>query len=354
MIVDEQIDENAKNFGIEPLPNLEFKFVCANTLIPLDEGPNSLFDTDLELKKHLIDLRDRYYASTRKVDKVKIRKEYLFSIQKEGELFASKRELQLRDYNPFNPLNSTNFYDPELMHGVGSFDVVIGNPPYGAKLSEEDILNFRKKYTLKTSETAILFIEKGFLLLKSYGIESYIIPKSFSFASNYSQVRDYMKESLYLLGDTGKAFEEVKIEACIVLFKKDEILKDYKSIKYNLNKEFKTVSIIDKELKDIFGFFPNGLEENEIKIGLKILQAGINLNDISENSRGESIQKKITNEGTLNVIGGKEIDRFRVRSSKGCIREEDVNHKSRINNNSLLVQNIIAHLTKPFDHMYTK
>ncbi|MEO0059340.1 MAG: hypothetical protein RLZZ312_987, partial [Bacteroidota bacterium] len=38
LIIDENIDDNADNRGIVPLPNLEFKFVTANTLIGLDEG----------------------------------------------------------------------------------------------------------------------------------------------------------------------------------------------------------------------------------------------------------------------------------------------------------------------------
>ena len=37
LIVDEHIDENKPNRGIEPLPNLEFKFVTADTLIKLPE-----------------------------------------------------------------------------------------------------------------------------------------------------------------------------------------------------------------------------------------------------------------------------------------------------------------------------
>ena len=47
LIVDEKIDKNQENFGIEPLPNLEFKFVCANTLIPLDINMKSAINDDV-------------------------------------------------------------------------------------------------------------------------------------------------------------------------------------------------------------------------------------------------------------------------------------------------------------------
>lgn len=47
LIVDEKIDRTLDNFGIEPLPNLEFKFVCANTLIPLRINTIDKINNDL-------------------------------------------------------------------------------------------------------------------------------------------------------------------------------------------------------------------------------------------------------------------------------------------------------------------
>ncbi len=230
---------------IDPLPNLDFKFVCANTLIALDEGPNSLFDTDIELKKHLIDLRDKYYAATRKVDKGKIRKEYLFSIQKGGELFASKRELQLRDYNPFNPLNSTNFYDPELMHGVESFDVVIGNPPYvqlqkfARTQIQKDLENEKYQTFAKTGDLYALFYEKGLNLTSlDSGLLCYITSNKWMRAGYGESLRRYfVQHNPLLLLDLGSGvFESATVDSNILL------------IQNTLNKgETKAVTIKDNK-----------------------------------------------------------------------------------------------------------
>ena len=35
LIVDEELDDTKQNRGVEPLPNLDFKFVTANTLLAL-------------------------------------------------------------------------------------------------------------------------------------------------------------------------------------------------------------------------------------------------------------------------------------------------------------------------------
>src|SRR5699024_3708198 len=52
LIVDENVDDQKPNRGVEPLPNLEFKFVTADTLIELpEEQQRGLFDNFEELQK---------------------------------------------------------------------------------------------------------------------------------------------------------------------------------------------------------------------------------------------------------------------------------------------------------------
>lgn len=55
LIVDEDDSRD-----VAPLPNLDFKFVCANSLIPLDESKADLFN-DPELHKQLAEIRQTYF-----------------------------------------------------------------------------------------------------------------------------------------------------------------------------------------------------------------------------------------------------------------------------------------------------
>ncbi|NLK63414.1 MAG: hypothetical protein GX287_08205 [Fusobacteria bacterium] len=256
-------------------------------------------------------------------------------------------------WNPYEQNKSADFFDPEFMFGEKEkFDIVIGNPPYGAKLSQCNIEEIKKNYLLKTTETAILFIEKGYNLLKSKGVKSYIIPKSFTFASNYSNCRDYLKNNIKLIVDCGKAFENVKLETVIVLSLKGSILNNYSSITYDTEKFFKNEIIIKKEVSSKFGFYLNNVKEEEINIAIKILNSSVYLKDIATNTRGETLQKYISNTGKYKIIGGKEIDRYKIRGVKGYIDEKFIkSEKSKIKDNSLLTQNIIAHITKPIEHI---
>ena len=65
LVVDERIDDTLENRGIEPLPNLDFKFVTANTLVglPTTSGSTSqmgLFEDDAGIKE-LKEVRDMFF-----------------------------------------------------------------------------------------------------------------------------------------------------------------------------------------------------------------------------------------------------------------------------------------------------
>lgn len=289
--------ENLKK--VEPLPNLDFKFVCANTLIPLDDGSNGLFDGDTNLKEELIKLRDQYYAATRKIDKEKIRKEYLKLINT-GSLFASQRELQLKDYNPFNPLNSSGFYDPTLMHGVEAFDVVIGNPPYvNVKNSKQE--SYKSIYGLYY-KTAVgqfdlfgLFTEKGNHL--SDKIVCFIVPKPLINNENYESVRKVLLENGLFLVVTGSDIFEAGVESCIFLtnkkYKNDafNVLKFYKD--QGFVKERTASKLISKELP--FNMLPLEFDLGGYKVIKTIENGSVTLKDFLQGKeivRGVECGKK--------------------------------------------------------------
>ena len=76
----------------------------------------------------------------------------------------------------------------------GGFDCVIGNPPYGAVLGEEDIAYLRRGYATATSEldTYGLFIEKATNVCKSQGRISMIIPTGWYSGVRFSSLRRFV------------------------------------------------------------------------------------------------------------------------------------------------------------------
>jgi len=200
LVVDENIDESKPNRGIEPLPNLEFKFVTADTLIklPEDNGQRGLFDNYEEMQE-LEELRNDYIQSYGK-KKEQLKKRFLTVQQKmfkdQLSLFADQksRAYQLSTWNPFGH-DKSDWFDSKWMFGIEKFDVVIGNPPY---VSHDKIFNtkyIKKNYNVFESfaDMYCYFIEAGVNNLSDEGVLSYITSNSF-LRTNYGRpLRNFIK-----------------------------------------------------------------------------------------------------------------------------------------------------------------
>jgi type I restriction-modification system DNA methylase subunit/REP element-mobilizing transposase RayT len=109
----------------------------------------------------------------------------------------------------------------------GGFDVVIGNPPYGADL--KDSVSFLKSYykTFSLSgESYILFIEKSFKLLRYNGRLGFIIPDTYLNLEFSYPIREYLLqnsiiEEIVLL--PAKVFESATVDTTNLIIQKKKI-----------------------------------------------------------------------------------------------------------------------------------
>ena len=188
LICDQRTNRNkAQNRGVRPLPNLETKFVAADTLISLDRGPDQLLLTDLRLPKlerELAAIRHRHFAAQRRRDKLALQKRDAeireeIAVVLSGSMSAKATHL-LAAWNPYNQNTFAGFFDPVWMYGIADgFDIVIGNPPYvqiqkfpNAQKQKWTEQNYRTYAA--TSDIYCLFYERGVDLLKTGGHLCYI------------------------------------------------------------------------------------------------------------------------------------------------------------------------------------
>lgn len=205
LIVDENIDETKSNRGIEPLPNLEFKFVTADTLINLpEEKQRSMFDNFEELQQ-LEDLRNEYIQSSGKA-KVRVKEHFIKVQQKiakdQSSLFAdvNSKAYKLGNWNPFGNEKS-DWFDPKWMFGVEKFDVVIGNPPYVSHDKISNLATLKRSFKVYEpfADLYCYFIEKGINLLTENGILNFITSNSF-LRTNYGKpLRSFVSEEVDIL-----------------------------------------------------------------------------------------------------------------------------------------------------------
>ncbi|HAF07741.1 MAG: hypothetical protein XD76_0533 [candidate division TA06 bacterium 32_111] len=229
LIVDQKFNEE-ENIEIEPLPNLEFKFVCANTLI----GLTKVFDIQShEIQNLIIELKEKVstYFYSHSVEKEKTKKE-IEEIQK--ELFETMliwketrskeytSQLHLSNWNPFSG-ETSDWFDPEWMLGVtDGFDIVIGNPPYVSTkgVNEKDKKILKEHYDFE-DDLYNHFYFKGIDLLKDNGILAYISSKTFWTIQTKKNLRELLlKNKLLHLVDTANPFESAMVDTCITIVQK--------------------------------------------------------------------------------------------------------------------------------------
>ena len=77
LVLDQKVDRGKENLGIRALPNLETKFVAANTLIGLDRPAQLTFkNPDIEKKeKELKQIRHKYFNAKTRTEKTRYQKE---------------------------------------------------------------------------------------------------------------------------------------------------------------------------------------------------------------------------------------------------------------------------------------
>lgn len=196
------VDDYQDNKKVNPLPNLEFKFVSANSLVELETQGEIWANPELE--NELSKIRNKYFRATTISSKNKWQKKY-YDITQQTDLFEDRRNEQLKTFDPFNNVSSATFYDNEFMFGVSEgFDIVIGNPPYinFQNMSTLDRETYRKsKYETYSSRGDIytLFYEQGVNLLNKGGVLSYITSNKWMRAGYGKNLRKYFVNSTYPL-----------------------------------------------------------------------------------------------------------------------------------------------------------
>lgn len=225
---------------IEPLPNLDFNFVCCNSLIPLDKSNYqiTIFDSFENEGKHTL-LREKYFnthdSSEKSLLKNEFRELYNDVMNKSNE---DKRVNQLLSWNPFESDKSSLFFDSRTMFNFDGFDIIIGNPPYinFGDISEESKKIYKTlKYLTYDAQGDIytLFFEMGVNNLKDNGLLAFITSNKWLRASYGEKLRNFFIDSSnpkYLIDLGSGVFESATVDTSILIIEKSENLHSVKAI----------------------------------------------------------------------------------------------------------------------------
>lgn len=305
LICDCEKDASKPNFGIPTLPNLETKFVSANSLVAKKKKPaqGNLFENpEIEpTKNELAEIRHKHFsaksASTkhRLREKDQVLRDKLAKLLSDDDNFAPEDAKQLAAWNPYDQNAVSPFFDPEWMFGVADgFDIVIGNPPYiqlqnnGSELAQ---LYEECGYSTfaRTGDIYCLFYERGWQLLKKNGHLCYITSNKWMRAGYGEKTRGFFanKTNPMLLIDFAgvKIFESATVDTNILLFSKSS--NQHKTVCAVTNKQnkdsVKNLSDFVQQQNSICDFFHSDswviLSSIEQSIKRKIEKVGTPLKD---------------------------------------------------------------------------
>ena len=220
LIVDEKPNKLKHNMGILALPNLETKFVAANTLIDLPQ--TNLFSTYpslVSLKNELEKVRAMHFRANSGKKKIEIQnkdREIREKIRQESIILGATMEsaAQLADWSPYDKDKSSDWFNPKWMFNVDKFDIVIGNPPYlesrHKSFSEEmktNYLNSTKSrwgdfsiYFSKGCDLLIYFFELSLYLLKENGINAFITQNAWLDTEYGKKFQTFLSNTIDILG----------------------------------------------------------------------------------------------------------------------------------------------------------
>ncbi|HIP01994.1 MAG TPA: hypothetical protein EYG75_00590, partial [Campylobacterales bacterium] len=185
LVIEQKIDKTKPNFGIRPLPNLETKFISANTLIGINNKENSLIDFDETIKqfeKELKNIRHRLFNAKTPQTKRKLRekdKELREKISQELLKSGWDKDTaeKLAHWDPYDQNASSEFFDMEWMFGINNgFDIVIGNPPYIKEYTDKSVFKNLKNLECYEGKMDLWYIFgcKAIDLLKEKGHNCFI------------------------------------------------------------------------------------------------------------------------------------------------------------------------------------
>ncbi len=388
--------DRKNNFGVSALPNLDFKFVCANTLI--DSG----YDAFLEKAEHNLTLmrlqgevqkleriRDSYFdPKGNKQKKEQLQKEFtdtknyikteFVSLKKNWNLtdFLSKVD----DWNPFDDSHPSTFFSPGWMFGIKEgFDVIIGNPPYvpGKSLTAETKRYLKDNFKLISGkyDLYLAFFERGIGLNKlGYKNLMFIVPNTLLANVNAMELRKYLVDSKQLKWIAiykEVVFENQDVENVVVFINKnssddcftllDNNFQLIKKIEYQEVKKDSEYRIqIDKNDNDtvVINKIFIGTEKfgniSDICIGIQIGGS-----DENEKVKADYISDVKKNDTFQKVLDGKNFEPFAINWSNKFIKYGDWLHRKREEKYFLNPKIIIRQIgvtpiaTIDFDNFYT-
>ena len=230
LAIEQEPDADAANFGIRPLPNLETRFLAANTLLGLSGNLTFTSARTQQLDREILLNGERHFHAVTRAQKQacqrqdKALREALAAELREVGMPAEDA-VKIASWDRYDTHAVAEWFAPDRMFGIREgFDVVIGNPPY---ILHRNILALKPAlqrqfgdFFISTADISVYFFKRGAELLRDGGILTYICTNKFLRSGYGKNLRQLLltEMSLKTLLDFGSlSVFEASVDTCIAL-----------------------------------------------------------------------------------------------------------------------------------------
>ncbi len=299
LVVEQKATQDSNdNFGIRPLPNLEAKFVAANTLIGIEKKAVTLFDSkEVKAKEaELRSIRHKLFSARRPETKRKLKEKdkeirtQIANLLTQQAIMDYTNAKQIADWDMFDQNAYSPFFDAEWMFGVGDgFDIVIGNPPYIKESTDRSAFEGLKQsvYYQGKMDLWYLFACYGLDMLSKNGHLCFIATNNWVTNDGATKLRNKLVSDAKIIQlidfNDLMIFESASIQTMVMLFQKNNAEGHYYFDYRRLDKSKTTKSdavslLLRRKFIEATYLYPNF--QRESYRNRRLTFSGNNINDI--------------------------------------------------------------------------
>ncbi len=358
LLVEQNKKEDQPNFGIEPLPNMDFKLVAANTLIapPQEDKGTGLFADQDPFFETFENLAHDYFTlhtpESKKAKKQEIIAlinekvaEKQLQIKRQADIGkkATNIEESVKLWESYQNLFKekavgffeTKYFFPKVKDG---FDVVIVNPPYvqcPKGIYSKELFPYSEGKDKGKQNLYKVFVENSYNLLKLDGVATMIVQSSLmcDISSQYTRELLLTKTKINHIIEfpkkaktkEGQVFENVLQGTCVYNFVK-KLPDDKTTFNVSIDNDATTIKSLEFEKLnqfDLINIYPNGYFVPLVNFG--------NYKLIEKISKSSIFLKEIIDtisQGDLNLTGDK--DNFNTIKSDVLLLRGKHTHKYNV------------------------
>lgn len=236
----------------------------------------------------------------------------------------------------------------------GGFDVVLGNPPYGKYDNQKikTVIHSINSISQETSNYAADFIILSNKLSNLKANIGLVVPKSFTYSFAWKKLREKFQINVLQIIDVSKAWKDVLLEQILITISQKE---QTKILLGNLREGIlNIIDDIDYGLIRDLEIFPTGLNSDDLRILKYVIKTCSNrFSELISTKRGFTGYQKYLNkfEG-IPVVRGRDIKEFSKITPTHFVEKKYLKPGHQVvERETILFQNIVAHLTKPKEHI---